>query len=185
MLGQAAALLQRHILGVLVIVLRVVLVLAQDGAGQLLHRSGLQDLGPLLLIHKAAGAVGAVRQDVKAALVPDELVAGEPGVAFFGDEADEQRDDCRDDQAEWGKGCNEVFEGIEHPDKVSGDSLSATLRAYICNAQNKSATAAELNISRAALQQRLDKMESVLQNPLNSYHTLMDLYSSLRCLEHS
>lgn len=70
-------------------------------------------------------------------------------------------------------------------DKVSGDSLSATLRAYICNAQNKSATAAELNISRAALQQRLDKMESVLQKPLNSYHTLMDLYSSLRCLEHS
>ena len=88
-LGQAAALLQRHILGILIVIVRIVLVFPENGAGELFHRSGLQDFGPLPPVHKAAGAVGAVRQDVKATFILDELVAGEPGVALLGDEADE------------------------------------------------------------------------------------------------
>ena len=60
--------------------------------------------------------MGAVWQDVKAPLVPDELVAGEPDVALFRDEAHQQRPHQRHRDTRGGKDSDEISEGIYHPD---------------------------------------------------------------------
>ena len=89
---------------------------------KLLYRPYFHDAVPLLPAHKAAGTVSPVRQDVKAALVSDKFVAGQPRVAFLGNKAEQQRNDCRDAEAEWGEGRDDIFERIEYPDTLNNCS---------------------------------------------------------------
>ena len=60
--------------------------------------------------------MGSVRQDVKAPLVPGELIAGEPDVALFCDEAHQQRPHQRHRDTRGGKDGDEIAEGVHHPD---------------------------------------------------------------------
>ena len=57
-----------------------------------------------------------VRENVKPARVMRVLVAGEPDVAFFRDEADDQHDHQRRHNSEAGKYRTPVFERVQHPD---------------------------------------------------------------------
>ncbi|MPM86177.1 hypothetical protein SDC9_133262 [bioreactor metagenome] len=57
-----------------------------------------------------------VRQDIKAAFIPDELVSGKSVIAFFGDEADDEGAGRGDAQA---KGCerlDQIEERVPDPD---------------------------------------------------------------------
>ena len=58
----------------------------------------------------------AVRENVKPARVVRVFVTGEPDVAFFRDEADDQDDHQRCHDPEAGKYRAPVFERVQHPD---------------------------------------------------------------------
>ena len=60
--------------------------------------------------------MGGVREDIEAPGVVDELIAGEPYIPLFRDEADQQEDHKGGAQSEWRKQNKPVQERIEHPD---------------------------------------------------------------------
>ena len=117
-LRKTAVFLQRHIVGILVVIIRVILLFAEDRAVQFIQRPGIHDALHFLSLHESAGAVGAVRENIKATFVPDEFVARELCIAFLGDQADEQYEDRCGAQAEGRKGSKPVLERIEHPDAL-------------------------------------------------------------------
>ena len=91
MLREAAVRLQRYILGILVVIIRVILEFAQDRPFQLGDGAGEKDLLTVLLVHKTGCAVGAVRDNIEATLITGVLVAGKPEIAPFGEEAEHQK----------------------------------------------------------------------------------------------
>ena len=59
-----------------------------------------------------------VRENVKPARVMRVFVAGEPDVAFFRDEADNQHDHQRRYNSKAGEHCAPVFERVQHPNAL-------------------------------------------------------------------
>ena len=60
--------------------------------------------------------MSALRHNVKAALVPGELVAGKPDISLLCDEAEEKKADSGDGKAGGCKDRKQVSEGVRHPD---------------------------------------------------------------------
>ena len=89
---------------------------AEDHAIRFARRRQLQKFSHFFLCQKPGRAMCAVRENVKPARVMRVLVAGEPDVAFFRDEADDQHDHQRRHNSEAGKYCTPVFERVQHPD---------------------------------------------------------------------
>ena len=59
--------------------------------------------------------MGGVREDVEASGVVGVLIAGEPDIAFFRDEADQQYDHGGDAQTEGSEQHKQVSERVQHP----------------------------------------------------------------------
>ena len=104
-----------HIGGVFIRVIRVCLDAAQQHTGDFLSASKFQVLGKLLFGAETGCAMGTVWKDIKAAGISSELVAGEPAVPLFCDEADQQQDDRRHAKTEGRKDHEKIFERIENP----------------------------------------------------------------------
>ncbi|MPN14430.1 hypothetical protein SDC9_161757 [bioreactor metagenome] len=68
--------------------------------------------------------MGAVRQNIKAAFIPDKLVARETAVAFLGDKADDEGADRGDAQAEGRERFNQVGKRIPDPEAFDHFTLS-------------------------------------------------------------
>ena len=105
-----------HILGIFVVIVRVVLQLAQEDALHFCGGAQVHHLLHLPAVHPAGGAVGGVREDVKAPGVPLELVAGKPVVALLGDKADHQDTEEGDSQAGGTENRQEILYRISDPD---------------------------------------------------------------------
>ena len=114
-LRQAAIGAQSHILSVLVIIVWIILQLAEKRSRQLRDGARQQNLLLFFLGHEAGGTVCAIGKNVKAAFVPDKLVAGKPDVALFGDETKKDKADCRDAQACGGKDGQQIAEWVDDP----------------------------------------------------------------------
>ena len=78
--------------GVLVRVIRALFPLAQHHTFDLRGGAQLQKLPQLLFRQETGGAVGGIREDIKAPGVVNEFVPGEPYVPLFRDKADQQED---------------------------------------------------------------------------------------------
>ena len=89
---------------------------AEDHALRLARGRQLQKLAHFFLRQKTGRAVCAVRENVKPARVMRVLVAGEPDVAFFRNEADNQHDHQRRYDPKASEHCTPVFERVQHPD---------------------------------------------------------------------
>ena len=105
-----------HIGGIFVRVVRSLFPLSQHHALDLRDAAQLQKLLQLLFRQETGGAVGGVREDVKAPGIADKLVAGEKDVPLFRDKADQQKDDNGEAQPEGREQHKPVAQGIKHPD---------------------------------------------------------------------
>ena len=116
-----------HILGIFVVIVRVVLQLAQEDALHFCGGAQVHHLRHLLAVHPAGGAVGGVREDVKAPgaeeVLPDrskavtEAVSGKAEVAVFL----QGGNNCWGKQAEKVSlflSCGEIFEESCEPEQV-------------------------------------------------------------------
>ena len=89
---------------------------AEDHALRLARGRQLQKLAHFFLRQKTGRAMCAVRKNVKPARVMRVFVAGEPDVALFRDEADDQHDHQRRYDPKAGEDGSPVFERVQHPD---------------------------------------------------------------------
>ena len=62
----------------------------------------------------------AIGQDVKAAFIPDKLVAGKPDIALFGNETKEDQANCRDPQTCGGEDSQQITERVDDPNGAYG-----------------------------------------------------------------
>ena len=89
---------------------------AEDHALRLARRRQLQKFSHFFFRQETGRAMRTVRENVKPARVMRVLVAGEPDVAFFRDEADDQHDHQRRYNSKAGEYRTPVFERVQHPD---------------------------------------------------------------------
>ena len=97
-------------------IVRMLFDFAEDHALRLACGRQLQKFSHFFLCQKPGCAMCAVRENVKPARVVRVFVTGEPDVALFRDEADDQHDHQRCYDA---KACEyraPVFERVQHPD---------------------------------------------------------------------
>jgi len=99
-------------------IIRMLFDFAEDHALRFARRRQLQKIAHFFLRQETGRAMCAVRKNVKPARVMRIFVAGEPDVAFFRDEADNQHNYQRRHNSEAGKYRTPVFEGVQHPDAL-------------------------------------------------------------------
>ena len=85
---------------------------SEDHALRLARRRQLQKLAHFFFRQKAGRAMRTVRKNVKPARVVRVFVAGEPDVALFRDEADDQHDYQRRYNSKASEYCAPVFERV-------------------------------------------------------------------------
>ena len=89
---------------------------SEDHALRLARRRQLQKLAHFFLRQETGRAMCAVRENVKPARVVRVFVTGEPDVALFRDEADDQHNHQRRHDPKAGEYRAPVFERVQHPD---------------------------------------------------------------------
>ena len=97
-------------------IIRMLFDFAEDHALCLARRRQFQKFAHFFLGQETGRAMCAVRKNVKSTRVMRVFVTGEPDVAFFRDEADDQHDHQRRYNSKAGEHCAPVFERVQHPD---------------------------------------------------------------------
>ena len=97
-------------------IVRMLFNFAEDHALCLARGRQLQKFSHFFFRQETGRAMRTVRENVKPARVVRVFVAGEPDVALFRDETDDQDDHQRRYNSKAGEHCAPVFERVQHPD---------------------------------------------------------------------
>ena len=97
-------------------VIRMLFDFSEDHALRLARGREFQKFAHFLLRQETGRAMRTVRENVKPTRVVRVFVAGEPDVALFRDEADNQHNYQRRYDPKASEHCTPVFERVQHPD---------------------------------------------------------------------